>query len=635
MAPEGPIGRALERLRRRNRPPEAPERRPLSLGDLNEGRRGPVAERLRIRLNAAARSARGRRHAAGERVAIAWHGVEPVARQRIAAAIVLALVALFAFVLVPAAPCGLPGGDECRPPDDAIGLVPADALAYAHLDIDAESDQFEAAASLAARLPLLSALLTSMVGDAGGSPVDFGSQIRPWAGDEVAYAVLPGKPRLERVTMIEAEDVEGARDFAAGVLGPEVEIQDVGGLEVSVAPGGSAAALLQGFLLLGDLDGVTRMIDPGGVGGQLETAKGAVALEELPEERVAYAYVSGPGARTLLGGPSVSALDTFVDAEASTGVAAAFSVEGDVASLSVRSELDPALAADAPSFFAALPEFTPGLDADVGADALAYLGVGDPSSSVEALLGQAAQSAPALLAAFQRASETLRREGGISVADDLLPLLGSEAALSVEPVARAIPPGAPGVPPPAGVPYLSLLADGVDSQAAAVALAELQASLVAALKASGGGSSGRVPSFEPIRIAGIGAQSLAVSPAVQLTYATYDDRLVVATDPLGIERARAAGEGLTDSETFREVTEGLPGEVSLLAYLDLRDLISLGEQAGLATDPAYATLAPDLRSLEAAALAVTDDELSIRTELNVALGAAAPAQVEAEPLVAE
>ena len=36
----------------------------------------------------------------------------------------------------------------------------------------------------------------------------------------------------------------------------------------------------------------------------------AALLDELPEDQVASAYMSGPGARTLLRNPSISALDT-------------------------------------------------------------------------------------------------------------------------------------------------------------------------------------------------------------------------------------------------------------------------------------------------------------------------------------
>ena len=92
----------------------------------------------------------------GESVASAWRSIPP--RWRLRGAVAggaIALIALAAFVVVPNLPCGAPGGDDCAPDDDALALIPADALAYVHVNIDAESDQAEDAATVAERTPLL------------------------------------------------------------------------------------------------------------------------------------------------------------------------------------------------------------------------------------------------------------------------------------------------------------------------------------------------------------------------------------------------------------------------------------------------------------------------------------------------
>ena len=206
-------------------------------------------------------------------------------------------------------------------------------------------------------------------------------------------------------------------------------------------------------------------------------------LDELPDARLASIYLSAVGARTLLGGDSAfRSLDTFVDAGATEGVTAAITADGDSLGLSIRSSLDPERIEASPSFFATLPSFEPSLSADVGSDALAYLGLGAPGESIEALLRRAAADAPGLLGAFNRVEEDLRREGGISVTDDILSLLGSEAAVAVQPTGGGAEEGtAPGVLVNSGVPYLSVLADGVDAEAASKALARLQEPLIDAL----------------------------------------------------------------------------------------------------------------------------------------------------------
>lgn len=588
---------------------------------------------LRTRASALAGGAGDRISAAGSSVAQRWEGIPKIARQRIAAgALVVAVVAVVVWVLIPAAPCGAPGGSTCPAEDRAISLVPDDAIAYAHVDIDPDGEQLDAATAYASRLPLLGGLALGSASEVGGKPVNFASQIEPWAGDEAAVAVLQ-QAESPTVTMIEADDDDGAREFAEGLIGPTTS-EDVGGVAVAVGQDGKAAALLDGFLLIGGEFAVKDMIER--EGGSLETAAVAAGIDDLPEDRFAYGYVSGDGARALISGNrQLSVLDTFVNSRSTSAITASLSFEGGRADLTLRSEQDPELVARNPGFFSALPQFKPELDSDVGSDALAYLGLGDPSSSVDSLLSRAQVNAPALAAAYDDADQDLQKAGGVSITDDLLPLLGTEAALSVEPVAGEEAPATPGVLAPFGVPYVSLLADGVDSKAAAQDLADLQQPLTEALVGKGEEVAGQVAVFEPLQIAGTEAQSLNVSSNVELTYATYDNRLVVATKPVGVAQARDGGDGLGQSADYKGVTAGMPTDVSMIAYFDLRDLLELGEQVGLAADPAYARLAPDLRSLQAAAIAVDDTGEQVRTDINLSIGEPAAVESEAAPAGAE
>ncbi len=611
-------------------PAEEPEPGPPEISDHQEEL--PPAPSIGIgeRVAGVGHEARGvlsdGRHWASER----WHSVEEVTRHRIAAGAILAVVAaLVAFVLVPNAPCDLPGGDACAPPDDAIDLVPANAVAYAHVDIDPDSEQYQAASELTSRLPLLSRIALQPFSRVGAGRLEL-ADVRPWAGGEAAIAVLPSGARTATAALIEADDAGAAQQFASGLLGPAAREEDAGGVEVSVGARGEAAAEVEGFLVIGEEDAVRAIADPPEGGGELGGSDAADAIDDLPEDRLAYAYLTAAGARALLSRPSARPLDTFVDSSATSGVAAALTVDGDVARVTVRSRLDPERAQSAPGFFSALPTFEPSLASDVGPDALTYLGIGEPGNSIQSLLSQASTEAPELRRAYVQASQQLRKRGGVSVAGDLLPLLGAQIAVSVEPVTAAAS-ETPGVVEASGVPYVSLLAEGVDSQAAAADLARLQGPLAEALVPRSGVVGGRVAAFEPVQIAGTEAQSLPVSRNVELTYATYDDRLAVSTDPLGIAQARAAGDGLAETETYQRVTDGFPDEVSLIAYLDLRDLISLGEQIGLATDPAYVPLASDLRTLEAAAVAVTDDGEDIRTDATLSIGEPEAPEVESSP----
>ena len=495
---------------------------PLTLGNIDERRRESVAGRLRSLRERASRapvaepdraaqgeapepeprrqrfdSARERLSAAGggataavaglgKRVADGWRGVPAIARRRIAAAlIVAALVAVVLLVVVPAAPCEAPGGDACPPSDDAIELVPDDALAYAHADIDAESDQYGEASAFGARIPLLSRLAISGL-SSELARTDFEADIRPWAGGEVAIAVLPGPRRLQRVLLVEAADADGARSFADGILGPRAASAKVGGTELSTGARGLAAGIVDGFLALGEEDAVRDLIEAGPEGSSLGDSDAVEeVLDELPDERLAYAYLSGEGARALFADPALSQFAAFVDPGASAGVGVALSVSDDVLSLESRSVLDPERSQASPGFFSALPPFEPELPADVGSEALAYLGLGEPGTSIDALLGQAAADAPDLLTAAERFERDLSRDSGVDVREEILPLLGSEVAISLQPRSAEGEAVAPGTLAPSGVPYVSLIADGVDAERAARALAGLQTPVAKALAASG------------------------------------------------------------------------------------------------------------------------------------------------------
>jgi hypothetical protein len=120
-----------------------------------------------------------------------WLGLSIYTRRRIGVvAGVVGAVVLIDLVAVPALPCEAPGGGTCPPADDAIKLVPADALAYVHVNLDPGTEQFQRADEVASRLPTIVSELTSRLEarlpGPRGSPPDFGRDIEPWFGGEAA-----------------------------------------------------------------------------------------------------------------------------------------------------------------------------------------------------------------------------------------------------------------------------------------------------------------------------------------------------------------------------------------------------------------------------------------------------------------
>jgi hypothetical protein len=164
---------------------------------------------------------------------------------------------------------------------------------------------------------------------------------------------------------------------------------------------------------------------------------------------------------------------------------------------------------------------------------------------------------------------------------------------------------------------VDFVAEGVDEEQAREALADLQVPIARALDPS---ESGQAPVFEDQKIEGLDAPSLRISPTINLTYALFGGKLVVATDPAGVSQVKAGDRSLEDSDRFEAATDGFSDELSAILYLNLADLIGLAEREGLAADPSYALFAEEIRELDALGLAVLRAEERIETRARLTVG---------------
>jgi hypothetical protein len=584
-----------------------------------------------------------------------WLGLSIYTRRRIGVAGgVVAAIVVLVVVAVPALPCEAPGGDTCPPADDAIKLVPADVLAYVHVNLDPGTEQFQRAADVASRLPtitsqLTSRLLASLPGPRG-SPPDFGREIEPWFGGEAALAIIPaGAGAAEEVELLEVDEPGGARRYARSTAAGKTRATTYLDVPVRVDRRGLATAVVGGFLAIGGKSGVRDVIDSysgvEGTGTLAEDAAAREAREALPALRFADAYLSEAGIAELVSRPRgpLGTLASVIDPEASTGVAAALVAGDQGLELALRSELDADLSAAHPGFFSAFPSFRPTLASSLPSESLGYLGVADPGETLKSLLAQARAEEPGLAATAGQLVGRVRRLGGVDLERDLLPSLGGEAAFALEPAPRggksggkrrgakaggariAPPPGSPAGPtPPTAAalrgprtPVVEFVGSGIDAARARRALARLQGPISKALNPS---SERQAPVFVDREIEDVTAHSLRLSPTVDLTYAVDGSVLVVATDPAGVQRLVAGEGGLDDADLFDRATEGLPDEVSLLGYLNLGGLIALGERAGLAEDPAYATFAPEIHAAEALGLTIRSSPEELWTDVRLIVG---------------
>jgi Protein of unknown function (DUF3352) len=542
-----------------------------------------------------------------------WSGLPQRTRELILAGSAgLVVVVVIALVAVPNLPCQAPGGDECSPPDDAIELVPGDSLAYLHADTDPDTQQYENAAEIADRLPKLTDQLINRLPGPTGGTFSYRREVAPWLGEEAAVAVIPVRSgKRDVTTLLEIGDEEGANRFVQDLTGDEPRTESYRDHELGTS-GGLTVATAGDFVVAGPDAAVKRVIDTDAGGRSLADSEPADEVRDaLPDLRLAELIVSEQGAAELLApGGSLAPFEAFVNARATLEAGAALVAREDGFELEIHSVLDPD-AANAPGFFAAFPSFEPALEGSVGEGALAYLALGDPEQSLAGLLSQATAEAPGIAAGFERVAERLRRSGNVNLEQDILPLLTSQAAVAVEPSVG----GSDAVV--AGVPFVSLIVEEVDAEAATEALSHLQAPLVKALEPQRGL---QAPVFKEQEIEGVRVQSLTISPTVELTYAIVDGKLVLSTDPAGVRQVASGSSSLEDSERFSMATENLPEEVSALLYLNLGGLLGVAEQAGLGEDPAYALFSGELRKLEGLAVAVDRAEDAIDTKIRVTVG---------------
>ena len=541
---------------------------------------------------------------------------------------VLLALALLWLLAVPALPCQAPGGDTCPPADDAIHLVPEDALAYVHLNVDPGTEQYQEAAKVASRVPALTdqatgRLLARLPGPQGAP--DFQRDIQPWFGGEAALAIIPAPGGGEAVELLEARDEEGAQQFADSVAAGKPRSKTYRDVQVQVDHRGLATALVGGFLAIGTESGVRSVIDAGsgakGTGSLAGAPDASTARAALPDERLADAYLSKDGIAELVansGGP-LATLGLVINPGASRGVAVALVANDDGLEVNVRSELDADRTKAHPGFFSAFPIFEPTLAAFLPGNSLGYVGFGDPGKALKSLLEQASTEQPGLAAAVGDLVKQAKKLGAVDLEKDLLPSLGGEGAFALQPAPPDRAKGGSGkgaIPPSTQAPFLEFMAGDVDADRAGKALARLEGPITQALNPS------KPPSFSEHKVGDVTAHSVALSPTVELTYGIAGSLLVVASDPAGVDRVARGKGGLDSTDLFGRATSGFPGDLSMLSYLNLGGLVGLAESSGLAEDPAYTTFASEVHKLQALGLAIrsSSDELSTDARLVVGGG---------------
>jgi len=522
---------------------------------------------------------------------------------------ILVLYLVIKFLPVPGVPCQVSAAEECAPSNGTIAYVPRDAALYVHLTVNSDSHQGELARDLSRELPNFTALLqsdTRTLAGAAGRPIDLSREVLPWVKDDLALIRVPGtKGTTPEAYVAGVGDDDEADQFAATLSpGGTARRSQVGNASLTVYSNGVATARDGGELLFGDVGAVRAAL--AAKAGQLPRLEGSTqdsAREELPDVRFAEVYLSRLGVQRFLTGGATGAtqLDTFVDYGATIGMAVGARVLDDGVQVNVVSKLNPTLEQRSPTVFASLPRFDPDLAGEAGPRALGYVGVGELGPAINEALETAGTGAQGLAGSLRSLARRLHKEAGVDPFMDLLPALGGQAALVAEPTTA--------------VPYASLIVDDVDEEKASDALAALQGPLLRSFTAG----RAQVPAFQTREVDGVTVYSVQASPNVDLSYAIFDGKLVISTQPQGISQVRSSGDDLAGTSAFQDATDRLPDEVSALVFLNLDEILGLAQLAGLAENPLYASLSEDISRVGSLGLAVRGSADELQSELFLAI----------------
>jgi len=511
-----------------------------------------------------------------------------------AAAVVLAL-ATAAFVLAVGR-----GGSDAAPAGDAARFAPRGTLVWLHVSTDGDREAVSRADALLGRFDSWAALRDGLLQRLSGreEPVSE-DDVSPWLGDEAALALVDtGGQTAGSLVVVGVEDDTKAREFLDEGSAKKSQ-STYNGTRIDTY-GAVSVAISDKHLLIGQNATVRAALDRarGQGSGLTDDPVYRRVTRDLPDDRVADAYVSRDGLRRVLmpQGGVVGTLAALLDQPGLQGASAALVPEEGRVRLRVRSALAPGTKA--------APSFTPKLLDAVPEDAVAYLGsrgIGDTLGNLLLSAAGGTQSG-GVAAVLGRLRTELSKETGGALQRDLLSLLDGEVAVT------ALKAGSGG----GAATQLALIAEVRDATRTGGVLRRLQEPLAKLLTVEGEGA----PTWSTQDLGDrITASTLTIPNGARLSYAIVGGRLVVATGTDAIRAVASADGGLAESDRLDEMGESRPGEVTSLGLLDFSQLLELGEQTGLSESRAYLAARDDLRKIRAVGVRSHGDEGETTAEI--------------------
>ncbi len=522
----------------------------------------------------------------------------------VGAAAVLLLAAVLAYALS--------GGSPNVPATGAASIVPSDALAYINLSIDSSRPAVKQELALLKRFPsypVASAAvltrLTEIVG--GGKSADFASDVKPWLGNEVAVAFL-NTTSSAAGSLIALDVSDQSRAHAFLTRSGATPNGSYRGVQLFRYPTGTELAFVGHYLTLGQDASVRAAIDvSSGASPSLERNPSYVrASSTEPTGRVLDAYASAAGVQRILvsRGGLLGALGVLLYQPALDGAAISLTPVAGGAQVLIHSALSPALKrlGGPPT-----PPFRPTLQADAPTGATLFLDTDGLDRAAPQVFKAAAAAGVA-----GRIGPLLQRLGNALAAEGVSPR--SLVSIFSGETAVAVVPGVTGSPGGSRPPAVIIIARTNNEAQTRATLASMEVPLAQLFAAPTSGP-GQAPEFNDILLDGVTAHQLSLTPGLQLDYAVFDGLVVVSTSRDGIAAVVNHQRAIAGDPEFRATLSTRPQRVASLLFLDLSQLLSLGEQTGLTPSGRFRALRPDLEKVRGVGMDSTGGEADTTAEL--------------------
>jgi hypothetical protein len=437
---------------------------------------------------------------------------------------------------------------------DPASLVPASAPLYAEAVLGGDTQEQADAQAALAKVLRTADPRGELVRAFDRAHVNFGRDVEPWLGDRVGAAALSLGRRGDKVVVAASRDDDAAR-AALGRLAPNSVARSYRGVDYRLdQQHGKAAAVVDGFVVLGDEDGLKAAVDASKGSSLAESDSLKDARSKVRAERSAFLYVDVAGfLREALGasGGGAAQLAPFVQP---ISLALPKTIAGALDAEPGMLRLDTAAFGNGGGFSSGAS----------GADALAALpgdawlgvGVGEVGQTVNGFLDSVSSKGGIAGVGLQALLGQAQQGLGLDVRRDLLGWMGD-----------------------AGLYVAGTTAD--DRRAALVIASKDPAATARAVKALEP-LARRSGDVAPLRSAGVDAGfSIRRDHGDDALYvAAAGDKFVVALGRRALNEALAAGgTRLGDAPAFKDAAAKLGGGVRPSFFVDVNKLGRVAEGA--------------------------------------------------------